>query len=184
MNDYPTFAVLGALAVFLLIVPLTGLFPPIKNDADRSKNTILNITLRSASFYEQRGVQLKAIAAQEAAEWYLRWLVALPLAAAAVWAIGPSGPYAWAVEVVLLLLATLWSAALYAQVDLVGRAAEVVEDGRPEYLQKAALRLINGFRGNFKDREPRDVEAMIRRRLPLARVLVAIMGRVIKRGSQ
>ncbi len=172
---------LAILAVILLIIPLTGLLPPIKNNADHSRNTMFNITLRSASFYEQRGVKLAAIAAQEAAEWYLRWLVAFPLAALAVWLIDAQGVHSWAVSVIALILATLWSVLLYAQVDLIGRAAEVVVDGRPGYLQTAALRLINGTKGNFKDRDARDVEAMIARRMGIARVLVFLMGRVIKR---
>jgi hypothetical protein len=168
--------VLAILWVICILGPIAGIGPIVRR-GDQSQNNLLFVTMREPSWYEAHGQTYRAVKAQEIAEWWVRWLVAIPLAATSL--LIDAGPYQWALSLGAVLIASFWSVAFYGQLDLLGRAVEVSADGRPGYLEAEAQRLRDGTRGTFRSVPVAQVEAMIAKRLPLARGLLRLLARRI-----
>lgn len=169
--------ILAALAVWFVLLPILGIWPPVKR-ADISQNNMFFIWMRDPLWYEARGIRYRGIFAQEVAEYWLRWAVALPIASVAVWLLNPS-QYRWAVEVMAAMLAAVWSAVFYKQLDLIGRATEVAAVPDAGYIERVAQRLKVGTTGNFAHHSVDELVAMIRKRLPIGRKLAWLLQRRI-----
>lgn len=169
------------LAFVLLVLPVIGVWPPIVR-AQKTTNNFLLIMMRDPAWYETRGQFYRPIVSHEAAEWYLRWLVALPIGSLSLFF--DTGQYQWAVLVMSALIATIWSIIFYGQVDLIGRAAEVLADGRPGYLEAEAERLRIGTNKTFADVATVDLAKMIEKRFWIARILLWLMSRRISRAMK
>lgn len=171
--------VIAILAVVCVLLPILGIGPVIQRDSTQSQNNLLFVRMRPPEWYEAREQTYRATAAQEIAEWWMRWAVALPVASLTLFI--DAGPYQWALSLFGVLVASLWSALFYGQLDLIGRAVEVLADGRQGYLEAEARRLRDGTRGTFRDQSPEVLAAMIRRRFGIARVLLWLLKRRIAR---
>jgi hypothetical protein len=167
-----------ALAFVLFIVaPLLGLLPRVKHNSDQSRNTLLGVTIRYKQFYDARGVQVGAIVAQEVVEFWIRWAVTLPLASPVL--LFADGIHGWAASAIAIMLASIWSVPGYAQLDLIGRAVEVLYDGRPGYLEAEAERLRRGTTRNFASYSTTEIAAKIEARFWIARPLLRLLRRRI-----
>lgn len=166
--------VLAALTVVTVLLPIAGIGPLVLR-GKRARNNLLFVSMYPP---EQTGPaqDWRAVRAQEIVEWWLRWAVALPIAALSL--LIDAGPYQWAVALIAVLVASLWSELAGGRFDTIGRAVEVVVANRSGYLQTEAERLQREW---YRGRTVEDCARMIERRLPLARVLVLLLRRSIAR---
>lgn len=178
--------VLLALAVVTVLLPIVGIGPIVVR-GERSNNNLLFVTMRESGWYIARGQVYRAVLAQEIAEWWLRWAVAMVLVAPLTLVdfghglSGATGVDADALKAawvaVSALGATSWAFFAYGQLDLIGRAVEVLAADRPGYLEKEALRMKGGTRKTFADVPVDRLTRMIAARFWIARVLLALLKR-------
>jgi hypothetical protein len=169
----------AALAALWMIAPLLGLWPPVTRNGERTVNTLFHIGMKPAEFYALKGEDMRAVFAQELVEWWFKWAVVFSIAGSVFWLVRD---FAFAERAVLSFLG--WGAGIVAtvllhkQVEWIGHAAEVLVANRPEYIAEEAARMKLGYGGMFKGD---DVEAGLRKRFWIARILIAILTIPIRR---
>ena len=180
MELYAAFAallLLGSLMPFDLVPPLRE---------GRAFNNALAIRMPDRTkFYQGYWV---CIYAQELAEWWLVWAVALALAAPGVWMLAGT-PFELASPIVALV-ATVWRRPRWCarQIEYVGHGVSFAL-GRKFSIEHyaepsaAAIRLWAGYTKLFRDAglKPADAAAGLRRWRWLALFLLAILGPRIRR---
>jgi hypothetical protein len=121
----------------------------------------------------------KAVLAQERVEFLLRWIVTLAIAYAPCRFLAiPLGQESWwFVAVALTLVASAWVRIPWAlrQAEFIGHAAEVLrvpDRARSGYLIEEAARMQGRYGGLFKGMTVDEVAMAIRRRMPIARLLM------------
>lgn len=172
-----------AIAAALLLAPVAGVFPPQRTG--RAFNAILHIAMPAAPTY---GTHWRAVQAQEVVEWWAAWLGAVVLTAPLAWALATFLPFGWILAPLPLPLAWKWRTTRRGErlLEYLGWAATWVHGRRsaPEYYTDLAAH-ARAMRGGYRvfDRT-NEATALrnLRRAIPLARVLVALLARRIRKG--
>lgn len=164
-------------AIFVTLwlgLPILGVWPPVKHNSDGSTNGMLFITMRPREYYPAHNQVYEAVFAQEIAEWWLKWAVAFVLAAPVMYM------FKFHLATVLVpMLAYCWKIPLIKQLEYIGHAVEVLvgEDTLPNYLTIEADKMRRTYEGMFAD----DIEAELQKRFGVAKTLIAILARPIRR---
>lgn len=176
----------AALAALLLLAPVLGLLPIIREGED-NRNFAWGITLQPRD-HPNMGIQCyEGVVAQEIVEWYLRWLVALPLAAPAAWLLGDVPGLS---IVLAFLVAMLWPRVrvLQREFEYLGHAAEVEVALRlgwsEDYPLWEARGMRTGYGATFRDLSVERIVAAMEARRPLARALLWLLRRRIGRAAR
>lgn len=170
------------LAALWLTAPIFGFWPPVRRNSDRTANTMLSISMREPSFYVRTGQPYAAVFAQELAEWWIKWAVALPLGALALPWIDAAPEIKVVLAIAAPVFAYLWAVPFKRQIELLGHAVEIVVASRTmnrdAYIAAEAERMARGYDGMFA---ASGTASALRARLGMARVLVAILRIPIRR---
>ena len=175
---------LAMLAGLVLLAPALGLLPPLRRGA--AFNGLAHVAMPARSIY---GPAHEAVLAQELVEFWCAWAVGLAIAAPVVWLLDTFTPLGLAGPVVAMI-AWRWRMTGWGtrQLEYLGWAAEWLHG------QKTAPGLYANFPGfagqlrggylAFAGIAPEVVEAALRRRLPLARVILFIVAARLRRLSR
>lgn len=169
-----------AIAAALLLAPIAGVFPPMREG--RAFNAILHIAMPKPPTYAERWIGRLA---QEVVEWWAAWFVAVLLSAPAAWALSAFLPFGWAFAPLTLPIAWCWRKSDWGtrQIEYIGWPAEwltlrrrgLTTETFAEYVSRASYIVFAGMTGA-------EIAAHMRRRLPIARVLIALLTLRINRG--
>ena len=161
----------------LLLLPVLGVLP-IVISGTRDRNSAYAVWLQPPDASKWRTQSRRGVAAQEIAEWWLRWAGAAVLSAPLAWIVRdlPAAPL---MQIVALFAGTLWAQVFARQFDLIGHTVEIVEaerEGRAGYASQEAARMEHGDLDGGGMTAAEILRAVDRRRW-LARALLALLAR-------
>lgn len=177
-----------AFAGLLLLVPITGILP-IVIEGRHNRNYIWGVTMIPPSGENYAVQSYVAIYAQEIVEWYVKWLVALILAAPAAWVLRDM-PNAPVLQIGAALVATLWvrPKPMQRQFELLGHAVEVETARRmrlrEDYPRVVARWLQVGYGKAFKSWTVERIEDALEARRGLARFFLTLLALGVRRGAR
>jgi hypothetical protein len=165
------------ITAFALLAPIAGVWP-IRIWGNAYQNSVWFIRMRRpvAGQFEPH----QSIFAQEVVEFWLRWLIACTAALPVAWILrhDPMADYLAAVAV---LLGHLLMLPLIRQIELIGHAAELVHaKAGPEYEAVEVRGMIRNYKCFANDTQEGLTRA-VRRRFPIARLLVGLLWLRIRR---
>lgn len=172
------------LVAVLLLLPVAGVLPIVK-PGTRDMNNAYLVRLQPADAAKWRTQSRRGVAAQEIAEWWLRWAGAAVLSAPLAWLVRdlPAAPM---LQLVALFAGTLWAQIAARQFDLIGHTVEIVQaerEGRTGYASQEAARMEHGDLDGGGMTAAEILRAVDRRRW-IARALLALLSRAIWRAMR
>ena len=180
----------AVILIILVLAPLLGLIPKVVRNGRASLNNLTRIEVAPEQVYLAKGQSYHGSYAQERIEWHLKWLAAVALSvpvAVASYYIADGNPL-WQIAPIFALLAGLAIRQLDSfkrQMELLGHTVESVVAAKyghdlETYLVAEAAR-TQGNTISYPFLVGTNVEAAMRRRLPIARVFAALHALPIKR---